>query len=1029
MKQFVKHLFTLLALVLMPFVTWAQQDTQLIDYGIWIGDWDEDAGGYRATYVNSWNAQDVFGDGTVSYANGVLTLNAATINNCIYSFNDLTINLIGDNFISAVDSCAIFCVSESAKLTLQGTGRLTMEGAPCIKNYTPTLNNGLQFLIGSQSGSFDVIGTQLFSGGTGASDDQPHTITDADDPFIISSAGELKLLSKCVNHGKLTTNYFKLANDIDCTGMSDFEPIGTYTYPFEGLFVGDRHLITNLNCITNANQAYAGLFGKIVGDHEKKGIIIYVDMEGCTFEGGEHTGAIAGYLQNGQIWNCHIIDCTVRSGNYQNVNVGGIVGTIESSAVHNSSTLGYGETKNEGTKIYAVTSSTASSGTAKAGGLVGNIYIVEDGYAINGCTTDGNVTIKSSHAGAGSIVASGGLFGGVTQSPIQTNGKPRVDWNDVWAKSISSESEKDDATVYAGAIAGQAGGQIDLVRNYYSYNVTTATKTGTSQEVVKSDYTQRGLGDGGDDFINNGATLKTYKLTLPASDADAAYEPVAGNYYRVDGNDVYYSGNQMTQVVVTPQKNNYVPTDAKVTYIDNQKENTIIPSKVRESNDSYSYNFLMPSSDATFTTDIVYNKQYNLWIGNTQVCDENRNDILGDGSQSSAASFIYNPKNNNLIVNDTRGNSIVSQIDEGLTVYLAPRKEILLSSITCTGNNPTPLTITTDGNYPGKLILENSNPVSATPVISGFSSLTLDEDRNLTILNPEGIFYQNSQLDVTSAIIGVPMTPITKETSIQPNGAEIVPEAGESDINKVVDNILYTLGDTNESDGDGFDDGGFVVINSVTSDHEAAGAVKDYTPGTTDFMEHLKGMTFMVPAGNGNIKLNIQTMDAHILKVKIGDAVPVSIQKTERGDEEIPYNVGEPTYVYLYNGGPASTGARSKAIAKGGKKTVTHIRVYKIGVNPSKVNASNPVGEASGGEYSGYTADMAGQEIMSNEEFEAAMGDVDGDGVQNTADIVEVAKAIIGMHSGVYNETYADMNGDGVINICDIIMIINKSNK
>jgi hypothetical protein len=148
-----------------------------------------------------------------------------------------------------------------------------------------------------------------------------------------------------------------------------------------------------------------------------------------------------------------------------------------------------------------------------------------------------------------------------------------------------------------------------------------------------------------------------------------------------------------------------------------------------------------------------------------------------------------------------------------------------------------------------------------------------------------------------------------------------------------------------------------------------------------------------------------------------------------RGDEEIPYNVGEPTYVYLYNGGPASTGARSKAIAKGGKKTVTHIRVYKIGVNPSKVNASNPVGEASGGEYSGYTADMAGQEIMSNEEFEAAMGDVDGDGVQNAADIVEVAKAIIGMHSGVYNETYADMNGDGVINICDIIMIINKSNK
>ena len=69
---------------------------------------------------------------------------------------------------------------------------------------------------------------------------------------------------------------------------------------------------------------------------------------------------------------------------------------------------------------------------------------------------------------------------------------------------------------------------------------------------------------------------------------------------------------------------------------------------------------------------------------------------------------------------------------------------------------------------------------------------------------------------------------------------------------------------------------------------------------------------------------------------------------------------------------------------------------------------------------------MEGQEIMSGEDIKAAMGDVNGDGMKSAADIVEVAKAIIGMHSGVYNETYADMNGDGVINICDIIQILSK---
>ena len=152
------------------------------------------------------------------------------------------------------------------------------------------------------------------------------------------------------------------------------------------------------------------------------------------------------------------------------------------------------------------------------------------------------------------------------------------------------------------------------------------------------------------------------------------------------------------------------------------------------------------------------------------------------------------------------------------------------------------------------------------------------------------------------------------------------------------------------------------------------------------------------------------------------------IRVTHRRSQEIeiPYNVGKPTYVYLYNGGPGSASARSKAIYKGGKKTVTHIRVYKIGSNPSNVNSSNPVGEASGGEYSGYTGDLEGQDVISDEEIEAAMGDVDGDGKQTANDIVEMVKAIMGLHTGVYNDTYADMNGDGVITISDIIQIINK---
>lgn len=419
--------------------------------------------------------------------------------------------------------------------------------------------------------------------------------------------------------------------------------------------------------------------------------------------------------------------------------------------------------------------------------------------------------------------------------------------------------------------------------------------------------------------------------------------------------------------------------------------------------------------------------KYDIWINGNQVSAANCEDVLSDSvAGQKPASFIYNPNNNFLIVNSTGECEIETQISSGLTIYLAPKSESRVSQIIYTGKSNATLTFTTDGNNPGRLILDNTHANAPSPVISGFSQLVFDEKQNIGIISPEGITYQNNQLNVSSAIIGVPMSPITKKVTIQPNGAEIVPEAGESDINKVVDDILYTLGDTTEPDGDGFDDGGFIVINTVTSDHQAAEAVKDYTPGTEDFMEHLKGMTFIVPAGNGTIKLDLQTMDAHILKVKIGDAVPTSIEKRDRGEVEIPYNVGKPTYVYLYNGGPSSASARNKTISKGGKKTVTHIRVYKVGINPNKVKTSNSVGEASDGVYTGDTSDMEGQEIISDDDLKAHMGDVNGDGVQTASDIVEMVKAISGMHSGVFDATNADMNGDGVINISDIIQIIHK---
>lgn len=1010
----------LFALVFMPIGAWAE------NYNIWIGDWTgyfDQQQNYHNQFVGvqvtSNNAADVLGDGTVSYADGILTLNGTTINGCIYSLGDLTIQLVGDNFISAVDSCAINCmnVTSAGILTLQGTGSLTMEGGTCISNFTTTLNNGLQYLFGSQNWFFTVIGTQLFSGGSGASDD---------DPYIITSAGELILLSKCINRGELTTKHFKIANDIDCTGVNNFEPIGSGAYPFDGFFDGNMKIISHLTCTTNANQPYTGFFGKIAGERvdNKKGIIKYIYLEKCTFEGGEHTGAIAGYLQKGEIWNCNIIDCTIKSGNYQNVSVGGIVGTHENGYVGNSRIIGREETEaaNNGTVIYAVTSATGSSGSAKAGGLVGNIIIVDDEYAINGCSTEGNVDIKGSHAGTDCVVAAGGLFGGIT--PGNTDLKPRVDWNNVGtSKTISSEG--DGNKIYAGAIAGQTRDAIELIGNFYYYDTKTLTKNNAAT-VEKSGYTQRGLGDGADDIVNNGAALKTQKLTLPASDADATYAPVAGTYYRVDGNDVYVSQHQDTKVMITPQKSDYVPTEVKVTYTDiynNNKVETIIPAREKGKDDSYTYIFMMPDCDAVFNADIVYNKTYNLWINNTQVCEGNRNDILCDMIQWGTASFIYNPQNNNLIVTGYNYDKIESQIDEGLTIYLAPRRDCWLSSIAYTGKGNAPLTITTDGNYPGKLHLSNSD--TPLPVISGFSRLTLEQ--NLIIISPEGIAYDgsNQKLATDNATIGVPLTPITRGKTIVPDGNRLKPESGSDDINKVVDDILYTLGNANNDTGDGYDDGGFIVINSVTTDQQAKTAAQDYAPGTDEYLDRFKGLTFMVPAGSGDIEFDMQTLEGYAMKVMVGDAMPVILEQAEKGKAKIKYNVSEPTYVYAYNAGKIGESNGARGVQKG-KKTTVYIKIYTVGVNPKKVKSANPAGEASGGEYLGDTKWLEGQEIETDEEIEASKGDVNGDETANVADIIGIVNAIMGSHSPMFDKRAADVNSDGVINGDDIVNIVKK---
>ena len=52
------------------------------------------------------------------------------------------------------------------------------------------------------------------------------------------------------------------------------------------------------------------------------------------------------------------------------------------------------------------------------------------------------------------------------------------------------------------------------------------------------------------------------------------------------------------------------------------------------------------------------------------------------------------------------------------------------------------------------------------------------------------------------------------------------------------------------------------------------------------------------------------------------------------------------------------------------------------------------------------------------------LGDADGNGVVDAADVIEVSNTIRGKPSGKFVEKNADVNGDGKVNAIDIVMII-----
>lgn len=336
--------------------------------------------------------------------------------------------------------------------------------------------------------------------------------------------------------------------------------------------------------------------------------------------------------------------------------------------------------------------------------------------------------------------------------------------------------------------------------------------------------------------------------------------------------------------------------------------------------------------------------------GSIEVTKQNRLTI-GDGVKFDGQ--------NTLILTNANINKISISADHnlksGLTIYLKGTNKINNNDnngIIYSGDPNLPLSYATgDGStaalQPGTLecsyYVQDAEHPEVMNIYDSFSSVTYNN--NLS---------ENQNTTDHKINIAVVMTPIvTKEyyeaENIGANGQGIGQDiesrnTAELEAGILVNKILYTLPDVD----DGYlleDSKKLVAINSSMTDTDAntimAAVINgSLLPGTPDFAIRFHGMTFLLPAGCGDIVLDVNTNQSGELHVKVGNDDPVVICGTTGFEERrVPYALTEESYVFLYSVAPVVSPSRHRAP---GRKMANTTTLKSVKVSARSVAATPP---------------------------------------------------------------------------------------
>lgn len=328
-----------------------------------------------------------------------------------------------------------------------------------------------------------------------------------DDPWLISTAADLKALADYVNNGDATDcdadvdvcggvgnfhgYYFKQTADIDLQGAA-WDPIGYSDgsgFYFSGHYDGGNHVIRNAvsSGITDNGYTLAGIFGSVYF-----GSISNLHIENVEFsaEGNNDqafAGGLAGIVLDSEIANCSVSGSKLSSSRAPSNNnrAGGLVGL---------SSVG------KFTKCASVNNEIKT--TSYGGGFVGEL---DDEYAdgsssfVDCYVADSTVTASSSNVQNSNCV--GGFCGQVTDEILSLTNC--FIYNTQVSIAADSQYNFDGTGAFVGYLQTNGGSytaKIDITNCYYGKINLVPGRSGISNSVYVDD--ERELEKTAEEFAN-----------------------------------------------------------------------------------------------------------------------------------------------------------------------------------------------------------------------------------------------------------------------------------------------------------------------------------------------------------------------------------------------------------------------------------------------------------------------------------------------------------------------------------------------